>query len=90
MSTGQDPAALRHLVEHSATVGTLDERYHGHLVSALELQALTIGDMVRADATPSSVPPQRDILPRSSPNRGPPVSCVCWWRVTVWCTSGTL
>lgn len=55
VATGQDPAALRHLVEHSATVGTLDERYHGHLVSALELQALTIGDMVRAGAAPSSV-----------------------------------
>lgn len=55
VATGQDPAALRHLVEHSATVGTLDERYHGHLVSALELQALTIGDMVRDDGAPSSV-----------------------------------
>ena len=55
VATGQDPAALRHLVEHSATVGTLDERYHGHLVSALELQALTIGDMVRDGAAPSSV-----------------------------------
>lgn len=55
VATGQDPAALRHLVEHSATVGTLDQRYHGHLVSALELQALTIGDMVRAGAAPSSV-----------------------------------
>lgn len=55
VATGQDPDALRHLVEHSATVGTLDERYHGHLVSALELQALTIGDMVRDGAPPSSV-----------------------------------
>ena len=27
LAAGQDPAALRHLVEHSATVGTLDERY---------------------------------------------------------------
>ncbi|MCF6386241.1 CNNM domain-containing protein [Mycobacterium sp. MBM] len=55
VATGQDPAALRHLVEHSATVGTLDERYHGQLVSALELQALTIGDMVRDGAAPSGV-----------------------------------
>jgi len=55
VATGQDPDALRHLVEHSATVGTLDERYHGHLVSALELQALTIGDMVHDGAAPSSV-----------------------------------
>lgn len=55
VATGQDPDALRHLVEHSATVGTLDERYHGHLVSALELQALTVGDMLRTGAAPSSV-----------------------------------
>lgn len=57
VSTGQNPDALRHLVEHSATVGTLDERYRGHLTSALELQALTVGDMVRLNAEPSSVPP---------------------------------
>jgi CBS domain containing-hemolysin-like protein len=56
VGTGQDPDALRHLVEHSATVGTLDERYHGHLTSALELQALTVGDVVRPNAQPSSVP----------------------------------
>lgn len=55
VATGQDPDALRHLVEHSATVGTLDERYHGHLVSALELEALTVGDMLRSGAAPSSV-----------------------------------
>ena len=48
VGTGQDPDGLRHLVEHSANVGTLDERYHGQLVSALELQALTVGDIVRA------------------------------------------
>ncbi|MET0473119.1 MAG: hemolysin family protein [Mycobacterium sp.] len=57
VGTGQNPDALRHLVEHSATVGTLDERYRGHLTSALELQALTVGDMVRPNARPSSVPP---------------------------------
>src|SRR5829696_5598214 len=58
--TGQDPEALRHLVEHSATVGTLDERYHGHLTSALELQALTIGDIASRDSRPASVPADAD------------------------------
>lgn len=58
VGAGQDPEALRHLVEHSATVGTLDERYHGHLTSALDLQALTVGDMVRPNAQPSSVAPE--------------------------------
>lgn len=57
VETGQDPAALRHLVEHSATVGTLDERYHGNLTSALELEQLTIADIVRPDTTPSAVTP---------------------------------
>ncbi|GAS98539.1 hypothetical protein RMCC_5504 [Mycolicibacterium canariasense] len=55
VATGQDPDALRHLVEHSATVGTLDERYHGNLISALELEALTVADMLRTGAAPSSV-----------------------------------
>ncbi|MBB3040049.1 hemolysin family protein [Hoyosella altamirensis] len=58
VSTGQNSDTLRHLVEHSATAGTLDERYHGHLTSALELEALTVGDIVRPNARPSSVPPE--------------------------------
>lgn len=57
VNTGQDPEALRHPVEHSATVGTIDERYHGHLVSALELEALTVGDVANSDPDPSSVSP---------------------------------
>lgn len=55
VASGQDPEALRHLVEHSATVGTLDERYHGHLTSALDLESLTVGDIVRPNDRPSSV-----------------------------------
>ncbi|MFC4127333.1 hemolysin family protein [Nocardia rhizosphaerae] len=58
VDAGQNPAALRHLVEHSATVGTLDERYRGNLTSALELEQLTVGDIVHRDATPSAVPPE--------------------------------
>lgn len=53
----QDPDALRHLVEHSATVGTLDERFRGNLTSALELQALTVGDITRPNARTSAVSP---------------------------------
>ena len=56
VETGQDPAALRHLVEHSATVGALDAQQSGHLTSALELEALTVGDIARWDVAPSSVP----------------------------------
>lgn len=57
VASGQDPDALRHLVEHSATVGTLDERYHDHLSSALELETLTLGEIVTPQAEPSSVRP---------------------------------
>ena len=55
VDTGQDSDALRHLVEHSATVGTLDERYHGQLAVALELENLTVGELVNRDASPSSI-----------------------------------
>lgn len=61
VASGQDPEALRHLVEHSATVGTLDERYHGHLSSALELESLTVGDIVRPNDRPSSVAPDAPV-----------------------------
>ncbi|MDO3648826.1 hemolysin family protein [Nocardia mangyaensis] len=60
VEAGQNPAALRHLVEHSATVGTLDERYHGNLTSALELERLTLGDIVHPDPDPSTVVPAAD------------------------------
>ena len=56
LNDSQDPDALRQLVEHSATVGTLDERYHSNLASALELEALTIGQVARHDAKYSDVP----------------------------------
>ncbi|MEV0335608.1 hemolysin family protein [Nocardia sp. NPDC050717] len=62
VDAGQDPAALRHLVEHSATVGTLDERYRGNLTSALELEQLTVGDIVSPNPAPSAVAPEADAL----------------------------
>ncbi|APA99809.1 hemolysin family protein [Nocardia seriolae] len=60
VEAGQNPAALRHLIEHSATAGTLDERYRGHLTAALELEALTVGDITRPNTAPSSVSPEAD------------------------------
>ena len=55
LAAGQDPDALRHLVEHSATVGTLDERYHANLISALELEAIEVGEITRPDLQQGSV-----------------------------------
>lgn len=57
VETGQDPAALRQLVAHSATVGALNQQYSGHLTSALELEALTLGEIARWDVPPSTVAP---------------------------------
>jgi CBS domain containing-hemolysin-like protein len=44
---------LRHLVEHSANVGALDAGYSTHLGGALDLQALTLADLVRRGPTTS-------------------------------------
>lgn len=54
MAAGQDPAGLRQLVEHSANVGALDASYSSQLSGALELETLTLGDLVR-DVPPTSV-----------------------------------
>lgn len=59
VASGRDPATLRNLVEHSATVGTLDERYSANLISALELEALTVGDLV-SGKPPRGVEPDAD------------------------------
>src|SRR5690349_7880396 len=50
VDSGQDPDALRHLVEHSAKMGTLDEDHYQNLATALELERLTVGDMVSRTA----------------------------------------
>ena len=48
VASGQTPDDLRQLVEHSANVGALDASYSTQLTKALDLQTLTIGDLVRA------------------------------------------
>ncbi|GIG24840.1 hemolysin family protein [Cellulomonas denverensis] len=55
--TGQNPDDLRHLVEHSANVGALDPAYSAQLTGALELQRLTVRDLLRSDAPPTAVDP---------------------------------
>ncbi|MBL7501928.1 HlyC/CorC family transporter [Frankia sp. CNm7] len=44
--TRQDPAALRHLVEHSANVGALEAGYAAPLTGALDLRDLRVRDLV--------------------------------------------
>ncbi|GAA1533463.1 hemolysin family protein [Actinomadura kijaniata] len=55
VDSGQDPDALRHLVEHSANVGALDAAYSAQLSEALDLRNLRIGDLVKRGSTPASV-----------------------------------
>lgn len=43
---GTDPDSLRHLVEHSTNVGALDARYAHHISGALEMQKLTVRELV--------------------------------------------
>lgn len=60
VSAGQDADSLRELVRHSGEAGTLDDTHQRQLLSALELQELTVGDLlgdrgVDAPATPDEM-----------------------------------
>ncbi len=55
LGEGQDPDTLRQLVEHSAAAGALDPRYYRNLATALELERLTVGDIVSRTAQLSTV-----------------------------------
>jgi CBS domain containing-hemolysin-like protein len=46
VAAGQTAEDLRQLVEHSANVGALDVSYSTQLTGALDLQALTVGELV--------------------------------------------
>ena len=52
---GQDVDTIRHLVEQSASSGSLDTSFRSPLSGALELEQLTIGSLIAADGTPASV-----------------------------------
>lgn len=56
VASGQSADDLRHLVEHSANVGALDAGFSEQLSGALDLQLLTVRDLVRTDKPPTAVP----------------------------------
>lgn len=58
---GQSVDDLRQLVEHSAGAGTLDEARSRQLTSALELQTLTVGDLVRPGVRATAVGDDQDV-----------------------------
>jgi CBS domain containing-hemolysin-like protein len=53
--SGRSPEDLRHLVEHSSQVGVLATEYSAQLAGALELQTLTLGELVRSGAAVTAV-----------------------------------
>lgn len=57
LATGQNPDDLRHLVEHSANVGALDASYSAQIAGALELQSLTVRDLIRESGEITAVEP---------------------------------
>lgn len=55
VASGQGPEDLRHLVEHSVSVGALDVAYSDQLSGALDLRRLTVEDLLTAPTTPAAV-----------------------------------
>lgn len=55
VAAGQDPGGLLHLVEHSTNVGALDAGYSRQLTGALELETLTVADLVPRVASLTTV-----------------------------------
>jgi CBS domain containing-hemolysin-like protein len=56
VASGQDPGGLLHLVEHSTNVGALDAGYSRQLTGALELETLTVADLLPDVASLTTVP----------------------------------
>jgi CBS domain containing-hemolysin-like protein len=56
VAVGHSPDALRHLVEHSATVGALDASFSAQISGALELEQMTVRELVTAAAPLVAVP----------------------------------
>ena len=55
VASGQDPDALRHLAEHSANVGALDARFAAQISGALELQGLSVRELLPPGSRPTGV-----------------------------------
>ena len=56
VAVGQNPEALRHLVEHSVNVGALDARFFAQISGALEMERLTVRELVKPGAPLTAVP----------------------------------
>ncbi|MGX5654610.1 hemolysin family protein [Geodermatophilus nigrescens] len=55
VAVGHSPDALRHLVEHSANVGALDASFSAQISGALELERLTVRELLGTGSRPTGV-----------------------------------
>ncbi|MGY1696717.1 hemolysin family protein [Geodermatophilus sp. SYSU D00814] len=55
LAVGHSPDALRHLVEHSANVGALDASFSAQISGALDLERLTVRELLGPASRPSGV-----------------------------------
>ncbi|MGY1716111.1 hemolysin family protein [Geodermatophilus sp. SYSU D01106] len=55
VAVGHSPDALRHLVEHSANVGALDASFSAQISGALELERLTVRELLGTVSRPTGV-----------------------------------
>lgn len=53
---GQDVETIRHLVEHSASAGTIETTFKTQLSEVLHLETLTVKDLLNTNKKPTSVP----------------------------------
>ena len=58
---GQNADTIRHLVEHSASVGALESSFHSPLAGALDLEYLTVGSLVDTGRAPTAVAPDATV-----------------------------
>lgn len=58
VASGQSADDLRQLVEHSTNVGALDARFSAQISGALDLERLTVRDLVRPGKHPTRVGPR--------------------------------
>ncbi|NHC12851.1 CNNM domain-containing protein [Motilibacter deserti] len=61
VAVGHSPDALRHLVEHSANVGALDARFSAQLSEALEMERMTVRELLRPTAPLAAVGPDAPV-----------------------------
>jgi CBS domain containing-hemolysin-like protein len=61
VAVGQNPETLLHLVEHSANVGALDARFLAPISGALEMERLTVRELVRPGAPLTAVPAEATV-----------------------------